>query len=328
MGSKYRILPFIWNCVKDIPFQSVLDAFAGSVCVSYMFKQQGKRVIANDFLQFSYQFGKALIENGEVKLTNDDCNLLMKHNPEAGTFIADTFDGLYFTREENLFLDSLRANIEQLEDPYKKSLALAAMVRACLKRRPRGIFTFIGNRYDDGRRDMQITLQQHFLENIESFNRAVFDNGQRNKAFGTDIFSLDVDADLIYLDPPYFTTISDNDYTRRYHFVEGLVRQWQGVEIQYHTATRKFKRYDTPFASKDTVNDAFDMLFRKFKDRILVVSYSSNSLPDKGTLMTLLKKYKTFVQVHQVEHRYSFGNQNHKVGDNANQVKEFVFVAY
>jgi DNA adenine methylase len=106
------------------------------------------------------------------------------------------------------------------------------------------------------------------------------------------------------------------------------VRQWQGLEIQYHTATRKFKSYETPFSKKETAGDAFDMLFKKFKNSIIVVSYSSNSLPDKGTLVSLLKKYKSRVQVHQVEHLYSFGNQNHKVGNNANRVNEFIFVAF
>ena len=327
MGSKYRVLPFIWDCVRDLKFQSVLDAFAGSVCVAYMFKQYGKQVMANDFLQFSCQFAKALIENPATTLSDSELHTLLQPNPSAGTFITDTFDGLYFTHEENMFLDSLRANIELLSDPYKKALALSAIVRACLKRRPRGIFTFVGQRYDDGRRDMQISLQEHFVENVSAFNHAVFDNGQQNKAFGEDIFTLECDADLIYLDPPYFTLHSDNDYTRRYHFVEGLVRQWKGLEIQFDTVTRKFKKYETPFSSRDTVADAFDMLFRKFKDRILIVSYSSNSLPDKGALVSLLKKYKSRVHVHQVEHLYSFGNQSHKVGDNANRVNEFVFVA-
>jgi DNA adenine methylase len=328
MGSKYRILPFVWRCVEDLQFQSVLDAFSGSGCVSYMFKQQGKRVISNDFMHFAYHFGKAIIENSEVSLDDDDVRMLMHSNSNAGAFIADTFRGLYFTDAENEFLDSLRANIELLENPSKESLALAAISRACMKRRPRGIFTFVGDRYDDGRRDLQVTLQQHFLENVEAFNAAVFDNGQQNLALNCDVFDLDASADLVYLDPPYYTPHSDNDYTRRYHFVEGLVRQWRGVKIQYDTKTKKFKRYDTPFISKDTVHDAFDRLFERFQRSILVVSYSSNSIPEKGDLAAMLKKYKSRVRVHQVQHRYSCGTQRQTAGRSANQVREFVFVAY
>ena len=53
MGSKYRVLPFIWDVVKELHFDSVLDVFSGSACVSYMFKQQGKRVISNDCINRS-----------------------------------------------------------------------------------------------------------------------------------------------------------------------------------------------------------------------------------------------------------------------------------
>lgn len=328
MGSKYRVLPFILDTLKDIQYESVLDAFSGSTCVSYMFKQQGKRVVSNDFMQFTYHFANALIENNNVVLTDDDKKILLSSNKKAGTFIVDTFSGLYFTDEENHFLDVARANIELLKNKYKKSLALAALSRACMKRRARGIFTFTGDRYDDGRRDMQIGLKQHFIENIDAFNKAVFDNAQKNLAFGLDVFDLEVDVDLVYLDPPYFTPNSDNDYSRRYHFVEGLVRQWQGVEIQYDTVTKKFKRYDTPFYSKDLIYQAFEKMFEKFKKQIIVLSYSSNSLPDKSEIVSLLKKHKRHVKVHQIEHTYSFGNQGDKVGDNANKVSEFVFVAH
>ena len=42
-------------------------------------------------------------------------------------------------------------------------------------------------------------------------------------------------ADLVYIDPPYFSALSDNEYVRRYHFVEGLARNWKmliGSQIQ------------------------------------------------------------------------------------------------
>jgi DNA adenine methylase len=328
MGSKYRVLSFIWQCVQDLHFDSVLDAFSGSAAVSYMFKQHGKRVFSNDFMHFAYYFAKALIENAATTLSENDVKMLMKSNRDAGRFISQTFAGLYFTDAENRFLDSVRANVELLTHQLKRAMALAALTRACLKRRPRGVFTFIGNRYDDGRRDMRLTLQEHFLENVRAFNAAVFDNGCSNRAYHEDVFALDVHADLVYIDPPYVTPHSDNDYVRRYHFVEGLVRQWEGLDIQEHTRTKKFRSYETPFASQDSIHEAFDRLFDKFRESILVVSYSSNSLPDKADLVSKLKKRKKYVHAYQVPLTYSYGNQGYKVGDNANRVLEFVFVAY
>jgi len=40
----------------------------------------------------------------------------------------------------------------------------------------------------------------------------------------------------------------------------------------------------------------------------------------------MLKKFKKRVEIHQIGHKYSFGNQGHKVGDNANDVIEYVFI--
>jgi DNA adenine methylase len=327
MGSKYKILPFLWDCIKELEFTSALDAFSGSGCVSYMLKQKGIEVYSNDFMAFASNISKAVVENSSVTLSKEDVSFLIEKNSKANNFITKTFEGLYFDRSDNEFLDSLVANIALLDDEYKRSLAFAAITRACMKKRPRGIFTYVGARYDDGRRDLQLSLEEHFIQNVDSFNSAVFNNGHNNKTFNRDIFDLDVKADLVYFDPPYLTSKSDNDYTRRYHFVEGLVKNWKGLNIDESTKTKKFKKYNSPFDSKTTVNDALDKLFSKHRDSILVVSYSSNSIPKKGEMIELLKKYKNDVDCAEVDYLYSFGNQKHRIGNNANNVKEYLFIA-
>ena len=132
--------------------------------------------------------------------------------------------------------------------------------------------------------------------------------------------------DLVYIDPPYYSPLSDNEYVRRYHFVEGISRDWQNVELQWHTKTRKFKSYPTPFSSYGGARDAFDRLFKRFADSIIVVSYSSNALPDREEITTLMAKYKDQVSVVSLDHLYSFGNHAHRTHDNNNRAKEYLFV--
>ncbi len=36
--------------------------------------------------------------------------------------------------------------------------------------------------YDDGRRDIRLSIEEHFLEQVQVFNTIVFDDGQRNTA--------------------------------------------------------------------------------------------------------------------------------------------------
>jgi DNA adenine methylase len=40
-------------------------------------------------------------------------------------------------------IDIVRANIKAVKNPYKRAIAMSALIRACLKKRPR-IFTYVG----------------------------------------------------------------------------------------------------------------------------------------------------------------------------------------
>jgi adenine-specific DNA-methyltransferase len=104
------------------------------------------------------------------------------------------------------FLDRVSGNIRQIESPYEQALAFAALFRSCLKRQLRGVFTVSGDlsHYDAGRRDLRLSLEEHFIEQIEVFNAVVFDNGRKNQGMRSDVFDLPSrKVDLVYLDPPY-----------------------------------------------------------------------------------------------------------------------------
>jgi DNA adenine methylase len=243
-------------------------------------------------------------------------------------FVQTTFKGLYFTDLENKFIDNVRTNVKRMRNPYYRAIAMAALIRACIKKRPRGIFTYVGARYDDGRNDLKMSFRDQFLAAVQKINGAVFDNGKHNQSRWGDALTVRQRADLVYMDPPYFSELSDNEYVRRYHFVEGLARGWDGVEIQSNTLTKKFKSYPTPFSSRTGAADAFDRLFYKYRDSALIVSYSSNSLPTLQEMIELMGRHKKHVDVVSVAHRYSFANQNHTMGRIRNDVQEYLFVGY
>ena len=328
MGSKQRLLPFIIKHLSGLRFASALDAFSGSGCVAYALKKQGARVFTNDFLTFCFHTARAAVENNNVLLSSDDVQVLTRANRDAPTFVRDTYKDLYFDYTDSEFLDNLWANIGQLKSPLKRSLALAAATRAAMKKRPRGLFTFTGHKGWDSRRDLKLSMEEQFRLAVDAFNNAVFSNGQQNKAFNCDVFELDSKlADLVYIDTPYISPYSDCDYTRRYHFVEGYCKYWKGCEIMEHTSTKKIRSYATAFSSKNGVVEAFQRLFNHFKRSTLVVSYSSNGIPSKNEMVKLLKEVKRDVVVYEIAHRYHHGNQAHKVGDNMNEVIEYLFVA-
>lgn len=325
MGSKRKILDEIWNVSKQFEFDSVLDLFSGSGIVSYMYKANGKKVVSNDYMHMSYVMAKALIQNNKTLLSIEEAKDLIEEKKEVDDFVSRNFKGIYFNDEDNHFIDVVRNNIADIEDEYKKAIALEALIRTCIKKRPRGIFTYVGDRYNDGRRDLRKSFQEQFIEAVKSVDNAVFSNGKRNMVYNENSMTLKKTADLIYIDPPYYTPNSDNEYVRRYHFVEGLARNWKGVEIQEDTKTKKFKSYPTPFSTKDGATKAFDHIFRKNKDSIMIVSYSSNSLPCLEDMVDMMKKYKKRVDVVPIDYRYSFGTRKNTT---RNEVKEYLFVGY
>ena len=329
MGSKSKLISEIWNVASQFSFHTVADLFSGSGVVGYLFKAQGKAVISNDYMAMSAVFAKAMIENSSKTLPAEEAKGLLSQKYESDHFVSRTFGGLYYSDEDNELIDVLRVNIAHLKDPYQKAIAMSALIRACIKKRPRGIFTYTGNRYNDGRKDLKKSFAEQFLEAVSAVNHAVFDNGQVNKAKNCDAMSLRIPTpDLVYIDPPYYSPLSDNEYVRRYHFVEGLARNWEGVEIQQNTQTKKFKSYPTPFSTRQGAADAFNLLFRKYSSSIQLVSYSSNGLPTKEEMLALMTRYKAHVEVIPVDYRYSFGNQGTKVHHNRNKVQEYLFVGY
>ena len=328
MGSKSKLLSEIWSVASQFNVDTVVDLFSGSGIVGYMFKAQGKSVISNDYMAMSATFTKAMIENNTVTLPLEEAERLLVAHKESDHFVSTKFQGLYYTDEENDLIDTLRTNIAAIRDPYKHAIAMTALIRACTKKRPRGIFTYTGHRYDDGRKDLQKSLAEQFLDAVEAVNSAVFDNGKVNRSKHGDAMDLRVEqADLVYIDPPYYSPLSDNEYVRRYHFVEGLARDWKGVEIQEHTQTKKFKSYPTPFSTRKGAADAFDRLFKKFANSVLIVSYSSNSLPTQDEMVAMMAKYKEHVEVIPIDYKYSFGNQN-EAKTHRNSVQEYLFVGY
>lgn len=330
MGSKSKLLSEILAVANNFEYKSVLDLFSGSGIVGYMFKCLGKKVISNDYMAMSATFTKAMVENSSVILPVEEAKELLVKKAEPDHFVEDRFAGLYFSDDDNKLIDILRANIWAMEDEYKRAIAMTALIRACTKKRPRGLFTYVGlgEKYNDGRRDLQISMEQQFLENVDAVNRAVFDNGCNNISVWGDAMSVSgKKPDLVYIDPPYYSPLSDNEYVRRYHFVEGLARDWKGVEFQDNTKTKKFKSYPTPFSSRDGAEAAFDSLFKKYKNSILIVSYSSNSMPTKEEMIEIMERYKAHVEVVPVDYTYFFGNQK-DAKSHRNEVQEYLFVGY
>lgn len=327
MGSKERLLPPLWAAIGRFAPACVLDLCSGSGVVSYMLKAQGCGVVANDQMAMANTIAAAVIANGTQRL-GDEVEAIAGAAPVQDGPIRRQYDELYFAAEDVAFLDAARVLVNALAGP-KQCLARAALIRACVKRRPRGIFTYTGHRYDDGRRDLRHSLREHFAAAAALMNAAVFD-GPACSVTNVDLSVAlpAADVDLVYLDPPYFSPLSDNDYGRRYHFVEALARDWQGVEVQEATKTRKLRNYPNPFRTAAGVEGVIDRVLDGYAQVPVVISYGSNSLPDAESLLAQIRRHGRRGEVVEVAHRYSFANQARARAPVRNAVSELIFSAW
>ena len=324
MGSKHRVVPHLVEVFAGLEFDTAVDAFSGSGVVAYALKAMGKAVTASDFLNFPAVVARAVVENPGVRLTTEEMAAIAGPNRDGRDFIRRTFQGLYFPDDDHDFLDAAWSNLDALPK-YKRDLAIAALCLAAARKQPRGVFTITDFRYDDGRRNLRLPLREMFVEAAHALNAVVFDNGRQNVAVRADVASLDPHGyDLAYFDPPYAPPRDDNDYIKRYHFLEGLSCYWEGTEIMQRTKTKKLTKRFTPYAYKHTITPALVDLFDRFRESTIVLSYGSNSVPDQHEIVALLRSVKPRVEVIAVPHRYSFGTHIAAV---RRQVDEYIFVA-
>jgi len=307
-GSKLKIVNWIWGTIKDLNFDTALDAFGGTGSIGYVLKAKSKQVTYNDILKFNWYIGAALIENNKVKLVDKDVEFLLKKHKNINypSFVYDTFKDIYFTDEENRWIDIVATNIALLEDFYKKALAYFALIQACIIKRPYNLFhrKNLYIRLSDVERNFgnKVTwdtpFQVHFRKFVEEANQAIFYNGRQNKAINLDVFDLDENYDLVYIDTPYISQKGVGvDYFGFYHFLEGLVNYsaWSKM-INYRTKHKRLKGNGSVWADRSRTLSAFDKLFKKFEQSFFVVSYRADGIPSIDELIRIMRKYKPEVE--------------------------------
>lgn len=325
MGSKYRLLPALADVFTQLNASTAIDPFSGSGVVSYLLKSLGYSVTSSDYLHFPVTLTSAACVNQNDTLSDQEITMISSGvNRDRRDFISRTYEGRFFTSEDLRFLDSAWSHIDCLPSA-KKELAISALVLAAARKQPRGIFTVTGLRYDDGRPQLHTPLREQFITCAHDWNRAVF-SARPCHSFQSDALGAAGHADVVYLDPPYAPPRDDNDYIKRYWFLEGLSDYWQNgtAPIMENTRTHKLKKRPTAFGSKLTITAALAELFDQFSDSTLVLSYGSNAVPDLRTLISIMTDAKgSKPEVLTIPHRYHMGTHQNA---NRREAVEYILI--
>jgi adenine-specific DNA-methyltransferase len=319
MGNKYVMLGWIEQQVpKDA--KTILDAFSGGANVSYHFKRKGLKVIANDLLLFPYHVARAVVENSHETLSDEDIEKILAPNPNAGTFIVDNFHGYYYTRKVLAWLDQVWANIQKLSG-YKKDLALAALGNTVKAKSLYGQFhrSKLNLKADADMEAEAGSFKENQLTSIpipsmvESFkryavqlNRLVFDSGQECKAFHGDAVEAvrKFGTDVLYLDPPYITEFSNNDYEYSLHFVEGLMNRW--ADKQLLDDNRRSYKSRTHY-DRDSIRTLIESLATEAHSRYktVIMSYRDRAFPTEKEIKDIFAGRFGQVKVKGMEVEYN-----------------------
>ena len=306
-GSKLKLVDWIWECITDLDFSTVLDAFGGTAAVAYMLKARGKRVTYNDYLAFNHQIGTALIENSTHRLSGPETAKLMCRDPSRhyDDFIARTFPGIYFTDEENVWLDVVCQNISALRDKYQRAIAFFGLFQACISKRPYNLFhrknlymrTAAVTRRFGNKATWDKPFEEHFTVFVREANDAVFDAGVECSASCSDALNIPGAYDLVYIDTPYINSRGVGvDYLDFYHFLEGMT----AYETWASRINSKKKHHPlvgsrSPWSDRKQCFGAFERLFERFRNSILVVSYRSDGIPTEKDIASMLRSVKSRV---------------------------------
>lgn len=325
-GSKNKITEWIKYVLEEqnLTYETVLDGFGGSASVSYMFKKLKKTVTYNDALKFNSIIGKALIENSDTTIDSNDLEYILSNNKNTNypTFIFDNFHDVYYTDEENKWLDMIITNIRSIKNEKKQAIAYFALFQACIIKRPYNLFhrknlyvrTQEVKRTFGNKKTWDTPFEEHFKKFIYEANDAIFSNGKNNNSINMDIMNINKKFDLVYIDSPYVSAKGTGiDYLDFYHFLEGIVDYDNWMErIEEKTKHKRLKRYDhvSQWSKKYIITKSFEELFEKFKDSILVVSYREDGIPSLQELENLMRKYKKdIIEVKSIEYKYALSSK-------------------
>ena len=312
IGNKEKLAHWICEYFPS-DVESVFDAFSGGSSIGYEAKKRGYKVLSNDVLKINYILARSLIENNTQTLTEEDINIIFSGKPKKG-FMYKNYGEVFFFKEECMELDQYRENIDKLSCEYKKHIAFTLIRRAMIRKMPYSRFNlnwdkikqlrdeeYSYEKYKRKRAYHNESFKHHFLQNLDTYNAAIFDNKKENIAYNDDVFKLldSVKADAIYLDPPYTGTMNN------YHGFYSLVDEY--------ISSKKVAPFENNFREKKSALELFDKLFSQLSNyKYWFLSYNNNSYPSKDELIEIISRYSKNIEVIEKPHNYQITGKDKK----------------
>ena len=334
-GSKRRVVEKIGAALQEhhVEYDSVVDLFGGTGIVSYYMAKMGKAVVYNDILSFNCEIAKALLQSERGVFTETDALQLLRRDPgrEYLAIIEDAFDEIYYPREENRTIDTVIQNIALLEEG-KKASAYYILFQSCMIKRPFNIFhrrnLNLRTGFTEARFGNKTTWEQSFESLFVKFTRELnefqFEDLPQVEVVNLSALQCDRNADLIYIDTPYFRERQSAaiTYHNRYHFLEGLMH-YEDIpnQINQEKVNREIKIGDNPeFEKRNHYLIDLQTLLVRHQQSTIAMSYTSAGFPSIDELCDVIRQYKNEVIV------CNLGNHPFALNRNNNNRQEVLII--
>lgn len=324
-GSKRRILPWIYENIKDLEFQTVLDGFGGTGSVSLLFKAMGKHVTYNDILLSNTISAKTLLANKMPIKVVDAERFIDSVSPQKG-IVYKHFQDIFYTDEENMWIDGAVASINSLPNIRHKNLLMHCLFQACLMKRPFNIFhranLNLRVNADVTRSFGNLTTWNTpfdvlMKKNLFEVYRLLWNNGKSTRVLKPKpVEKIKQSFDLVYLDPPYVSgTKSGDGYLKKYHFLEGLANydEWESSLDHDSRVKMPNKHHFIPeWEHKHTFKNMLFTLIDQHKNSIVVLSYANHAVPTVKELSDFFESRfsKVTINTYNLSHALAKSKRN------------------
>ena len=285
IGSKRALLTQIATAVRaGLPDGgTVCDLFSGTARVGHALKREGFRVWSNDHNAYAHTLATAYVQ-ADRERWHDRAEAVLADlrtvTPEAGWFTkAFCEDARYFTPENGAVIDAMRERIAAMAlEPELEAIALVSLMEAADR--------------VDSTAGLQMAYMKTWaaraLKPLELRMPDILPGVPDGPCTATRADAVElapqVEADLVYLDPPY----NQHSYLGNYHCWESLVL-WDRPET-YGIANKRIdvRTRKSAFNSRPGIAPALQAVIEGLRAPNLIVSFNDEGYLGRDQLVDML----------------------------------------